>query len=88
MDLKNRLHKDIRAVLDQCGHPWEAKPGSTHIKIILAGRMVGIYPLGSSSKLSAMGAQRAVFNTISQIRRTVAELDAKAGVNNVSNDRL
>ncbi len=50
--------------------------------------MVGIYPLGSSSKLSAMGAQRAVLNTISQIRRTVAELDAKAGVNNVSNDRL
>lgn len=82
MDIKNRIHKDVRAVLDECGYPWEARVGSSHIKLILAGRMVGIYPLNGGPKLSAMGASRAVMNTISQIRRAVVELDAK----NVSND--
>jgi hypothetical protein len=82
MDLKNRIHKDIRAALDECGYPWEAKLGGSHIKLILAGQMVGIYPLNGGTKLSAMGAQRAVMNTISQIKRAVEGLKT----NNVRND--
>lgn len=87
MDLRNRIHKDIRAALDECGYPWEAKLGSSHIKLILAGKMVGIFPLNGGPKLSAMGASRAVMNTVAQIRRAVNELQSRDS-DVVSNDRL
>ena len=73
MDVKGRLHPDILRVLDETGLCWEVKAGNRHIKLLIQGRLVGIHPL-AGPKVSASGTQRAVYNTISQIRRVAAKI--------------
>lgn len=73
MDARNRIHKDIREALDATGLPWTATMGGTHIKLKLNNRLVGIYP-ADGAKLSAFGMQRAMMNTVNQIRRAAEEI--------------
>jgi hypothetical protein len=71
-----RLHPDLVRALNDTGLKWEAVRGAQHIKILIEGRLAGIHPL-YKVKLSSMGAQRAVHNTVSQIRRLAAEIKAQ-----------
>ncbi len=73
MDARNRLHKDIREAMDATGLPWTATIGGTHIKLKLGNRLVGICPT-DGAKLSAFGMQRAMMNTVNQIRRAAEEI--------------
>lgn len=59
-----RLPGRILAALKATGKPWTLERGGKHIKIRMAGRFVGILPLGGANE-----ADRATRNTIAQIRR-------------------
>lgn len=63
-------HSDrvVRA-LGETGLPWDIEQGRGHLKIKLAGHLVGVMTAGSKP-----AGQRAERNVISQIRRKAAEL--------------
>jgi len=61
-----RIPNEIRAALEQCGHPYSLERGSRHIKIKVAGVLAGILPLGGKANSSD---KRSTKNTIAQIRR-------------------
>lgn len=66
-----RINGTIKNELDSTGLPYELKMGGRHIKIVLAGRMVGILP-----KVDGKDAHsRAIKNTIAQIRRAQKEIN-------------
>jgi hypothetical protein len=45
-DPRRLLPQQLRDQLDGLGVAWRAVPGGKHLKIIVAGRLVGIYPRG------------------------------------------
>lgn len=59
-----RLPPKVQAALDETGRPWTVEHGSKHRKIKVAGRLVGILPLGRHRN-----PDRAEKNIIAQIRR-------------------
>jgi hypothetical protein len=65
-----RLPPQITDALDETGLSWTVKTGSKHFKIVLAGRLAGVYPKGKTSE----NAYRAVLNTITQIKHTARKV--------------
>lgn len=49
--------------LDRTGLPWEIVPGSKHNKIMLAGRMIGVFAIGMN------GRSRERFNNRKHVKR-------------------
>lgn len=58
----------VQKALDETGLPYELENGGIHMKIRLAGRMVGILPKGNPGGDS----RRTELNIVSQIRRAAA----------------
>ena len=65
----HRVPSPIRNVLDSSGMPWLLEIGKKHMKIKLAGRLVGVLPHSPQRE-----SDREVINTVAQIRRRVAEM--------------
>lgn len=59
-----QLPKDIHQALEGTGKPWNVEKGSRHRKIKVAGRLVGILPLGKVANND-----RKHRNVLAQIRR-------------------
>ena len=61
-----RDHGEIYAELEGSGLDWDATMGGRHIKLTVAGRMVGIVPIGSRQN---PGGSRAMLNVLAQVKR-------------------
>jgi len=57
--------REIEAVLNTIGLPWELKHGNRHIKIMVGGQLAGILP--NNGKCDSD--RRATLNIVSQIKR-------------------
>lgn len=60
-----RLPKEILNALDASKRSWEITDGGRHFKILVGGKLAGIYPKGKISTAD----RRVVLNTAAQIRR-------------------
>lgn len=68
--MTNVYHKSPTVLaLEETGLPWEIEPGRGHMKIKLAGHLVGV-----TRQNKAGNNRRAEKNVIAQIRRKAAEL--------------
>lgn len=65
-----RIPTEIEQALDATGLGWALEKGSRHMKIKLAGRLVGILPHGSGNDAN----YRTIKNSVAQIRRAAQEL--------------
>jgi hypothetical protein len=65
-----KLNAKIEAALGQTGLPWSLERGGKHHKLRVAGRLAGILPRSGHSETD----QRAVLNTVTQIRRVAREV--------------
>jgi hypothetical protein len=65
-----RLPTKITVALEATGLPWCTELGGKHYKIRVAGRLAGVYPKGGHSSAD----NRALLNTITQIRRIAKEV--------------
>jgi hypothetical protein len=61
------MNKKIRLALDKTGLPWETRQGGKHKKIILAGKLVAVLPIGTREQ-DPFGHK----HVISSIRRKAA----------------
>lgn len=59
----------VKQWLQETGLPYSIETGSRHRKIKLAGRLVGIYPMGGKGTH-----KRAALNIRAQIRRAAKEI--------------
>lgn len=59
------LPKPIEQALEATGLPWSIEAGGKHLKLRVNGRLAGILSRGSKRESD----QRAVRNTVAQIRR-------------------
>ena len=66
-----KAERQIRADLDVTGLPYSIERGTRHLKIKLAGYLVGILPMKGRDNV---GDKRTYFNLRSQIRRKAKEL--------------
>lgn len=62
----------IIAEIEAAGVPYVLEDGGKHIKIRIAGRMVGIYPKGKHARSTAD--HRAMLNLRAQVRRVIREV--------------
>jgi len=67
-----RVPKEIEYELNTTGLPWGVELGGKHVKIKLAGRLVGILPLNGRNIQQTNSVP--MKNTIAQIRRAAREL--------------
>ena len=67
-----RVPKEIEYELNATGLPWDVELGGKHVKIKLAGRLVGILPLNGRNIQQTNSVP--MKNTIAQIRRAAREL--------------
>lgn len=67
------LPDELLFILRSSGLPWKVEQGSRHQKIVLAGRLVGIWPNTYRHRNSP---GRAYQNLRAQLRRAVKELRA------------
>lgn len=65
-----KLPRELRAELEATGFPWTLERGSRHLHLRVGGRLAAILPYGASAD-----ADRAMRNTIAQIRRTARQLN-------------
>jgi hypothetical protein len=65
-----RLPKEVTRTLDATGLPWHVEGGTKHYKIIMADRIVGVYPQGTIRESKG----RPVLNLVARIRRTAREM--------------
>jgi hypothetical protein len=63
-------HPLVIAALDETGLPWTVDQDGGHLKIRLAGRLVGVMSAGSKDDERG----RAFMNVIAQIRRAAREM--------------
>lgn len=63
------LRRDVEAWLRETGLPWAIDSGARHMKVRLAGKLVGIFPQNGK----AGNATRARLNIHAQIRRAAKE---------------
>lgn len=64
-----KLPRELRAELEATGLPWTLERGSRHLHLRVGGRLAAILPYGTGASVD-----RAMRNTIAQIRRTVRQL--------------
>ncbi len=64
--MRPKINAEVKCELDKTGLPYEIEQGKRHLKIKVAGRLVGILP--RDGKTSG-GDQRSMKNLVSQIRR-------------------
>lgn len=62
--MTHRLPPAITEALQATGKPWEITQGGQHLKILVAGRFVGILPGNGRD-----AGDRSLKNVVSQIRR-------------------
>lgn len=65
-----KIPKIIKEELEKCPFDWTITPGSDHHKIIICGKMVGIFPKGGGTFPN----RRAGLNVRSQIRQHIRRL--------------
>ena len=65
-----KVPEKVRVALEATGLPYDFEPGGHHMKIKLAGRLVGILPMAGGTETD----RRTVLNVVSQIRRQGATL--------------
>jgi hypothetical protein len=65
-----RLPKEVTRTLDATGLPWHVEGGSKHYKIIMADRIVGVYPQGTIKESNGA----AMRNMVARTRRTAREM--------------
>ncbi len=63
------LRSDVEAWLRETGLSWDIESGGKHLKVKLAGRLVGIFPRDCRTG----GGTRARLNIRAQIRRAARE---------------
>lgn len=72
-----RIDKKLKEELEKTGLDWHVEAGGIHYKVKLCGKLVAIFPRGKVTSSN----NRALLNTISQVRRTAKAI--KEGVINV-----
>lgn len=69
------VEKMVRVDLEATGLPYVLEQGSRHVKVKLAGYLVGVLPMNDRNSASH---ERAYLNIRSQIRRKAKELLGEA----------
>lgn len=62
-----KIPQKLQELLDTCGVPYELKPGSKHIKIMVGSRFAGILPRKGGHNSAA----RAQLNVLAQVKRAI-----------------
>lgn len=65
-----RLPVELQEALERTGLPWGVEEGTKHIKVKLAGRLVGIFPRGKKQETK----RRSLLNTIAQVRNAARQI--------------
>lgn len=68
----SEMRRDVETWLSETGLPWDIESGARHLKVKLAGKLVGIFPQAGKTG----GATRARLNIRAQIRRAARECRA------------
>jgi hypothetical protein len=66
-----RLPDDVRELLSECPLPWHIETGTRHFKVVINDRLAAILPKGKNLRGAGGYSDRAMKNTLAQLRRTI-----------------